>query len=382
VVVIGKTAKHFSNSVREKLLLPTFSRALRDPFVPARKSAIAAFKATAEFYSPSDIAGKILPTITLHTIDPSRDVREVTFSTINLFLEVLVKNSAEMPEPDPNDQSAAAMSAQFDPQSSSAQASESSNSQLDLMGTISSWAIQAAANKLLNNSISSSSTQEQKPLSNQSFDHKPPPAYTFQSETHSKPKNKTVSVGSGWSDDVFLDPADGNDDDITIASLSLSTKKGSSGTSQPQKSVGPQPVDSWSDFDGLNSPTNNQASKTRSLNFDLAIGDDFSDSAADLSFDPFQSISSSSDPVKPLAKASSQSKLSEDDLFADLTKKPYDPLGSRKLKSQQQQQQQASSSFAKPKPSSTAATSSSSSSSKKNASSSKSSDMWEDFLSK
>lgn len=98
VVVVGKLGKHLSSGARKKVLLPTFARALRDPFVPARKSAIAALRATMELYDPEEIAGRVLPVLAVHSIDPSKNVRDLAFSTIETCLTVLKEHSNAMPD--------------------------------------------------------------------------------------------------------------------------------------------------------------------------------------------------------------------------------------------------------------------------------------------
>jgi hypothetical protein len=55
-----------------QILVPGFCRALRDPFPPARISAIAALGVTAEYYDLGDIATKILPSIVCAAIDPEK----------------------------------------------------------------------------------------------------------------------------------------------------------------------------------------------------------------------------------------------------------------------------------------------------------------------
>jgi hypothetical protein len=71
-----------------QILVPGFCRALRDPFPPARISAIAALGVTAEYYDLGDIATKILPSIVCAAIDPekartTRACRAVTCSGSN-----------------------------------------------------------------------------------------------------------------------------------------------------------------------------------------------------------------------------------------------------------------------------------------------------------
>ena len=61
---------------RQKVLIPAFLRALRDPFPPARTAGVMGFLASAEFFSLKDCAVKILPALCTLTVDPQRKVRD------------------------------------------------------------------------------------------------------------------------------------------------------------------------------------------------------------------------------------------------------------------------------------------------------------------
>jgi len=82
---------HLPQHVRQKVLIPAFARAMRDPFPPARSSGILALTATQEFYSPEDAAMKILPSLSMLTIDPDK-LRETRLSndsaTYSLFFYI------------------------------------------------------------------------------------------------------------------------------------------------------------------------------------------------------------------------------------------------------------------------------------------------------
>lgn len=64
-----------STQTRHKVLIPAFTRALRDPFGPARVAGITAVITTSDFYKPSDVASRLLPPLCSLTLDPNRDVR-------------------------------------------------------------------------------------------------------------------------------------------------------------------------------------------------------------------------------------------------------------------------------------------------------------------
>ena len=61
---------------RQKVLISAFSRALKDPFSPSRSAGVSGLAATSKYYSPSDIAHRILPSLCPMALDPEKSVRE------------------------------------------------------------------------------------------------------------------------------------------------------------------------------------------------------------------------------------------------------------------------------------------------------------------
>ena len=66
----------FTIQTRQKVLVSAFSRALKDPFPPSRTAGIGGLAMTSKFYTPSDIATRILPSLCTMTVDPEKMVRE------------------------------------------------------------------------------------------------------------------------------------------------------------------------------------------------------------------------------------------------------------------------------------------------------------------
>ena len=58
------------------MLSSAFLRGIRDPFVPAKMAALGGLCATSSLYTPSDMATKIIPAVSVVLIDPNKDVRE------------------------------------------------------------------------------------------------------------------------------------------------------------------------------------------------------------------------------------------------------------------------------------------------------------------
>ena len=78
-------------------MISAFSRALRDPFPPARQAGVLALAATHNYYTLNDVASKIIPPLALSTRDPEKGVRDQAFKAIKLFVAKLEKVS-EHPE--------------------------------------------------------------------------------------------------------------------------------------------------------------------------------------------------------------------------------------------------------------------------------------------
>jgi len=88
-ICIAKMANYFSKDTRDKVLIPAFARSLKDPFPRTRIAGLMSLAATQIYYNKEDCATKVLPVISLLTIDPDKEVRDTAFKTINQFLENL-----------------------------------------------------------------------------------------------------------------------------------------------------------------------------------------------------------------------------------------------------------------------------------------------------
>uniref|UniRef100_A0AC34FPF9 Protein kinase domain-containing protein n=1 Tax=Panagrolaimus sp. ES5 TaxID=591445 RepID=A0AC34FPF9_9BILA len=92
-ICLGKIGCYIDPSQRQKVLISAFSRALKDPFPPARMSGVLALGATQQFYTLNEVATKILPALSLLTVDPEKQVRDQGFKALKGFLEKLEKAS-------------------------------------------------------------------------------------------------------------------------------------------------------------------------------------------------------------------------------------------------------------------------------------------------
>ena len=74
---------------RQKILISAFARSLKDPFPPARIAGITGLASTNQYYTPGDVANKILPTLCPMTIDKEKSVREQVQSLMKLLIIII-----------------------------------------------------------------------------------------------------------------------------------------------------------------------------------------------------------------------------------------------------------------------------------------------------
>jgi SCY1-like protein 1 len=101
IICLGRTAHTIDDqSQRDSMLLPCFMKALQDPFPPARAAALRGVTycltpATIRlpegqtYWSPADIARKVIPAASYSTLDAADDNREAAFACIDACLKVL-----------------------------------------------------------------------------------------------------------------------------------------------------------------------------------------------------------------------------------------------------------------------------------------------------
>ncbi|KAI8070584.1 armadillo-type protein [Gilbertella persicaria] len=119
-ICLGKIAKHLSDSTRKKVLVPAFTRSLRDGFYHARVAALMALHATAEYYDAQECATRIVPAISLTLVDKEkyiyiyikrmslhdiqlmyfllRPVRDQAFRVMQSFIQRIQEFAEKMPE--------------------------------------------------------------------------------------------------------------------------------------------------------------------------------------------------------------------------------------------------------------------------------------------
>ncbi|KAG6857787.1 hypothetical protein H0H87_004203 [Tephrocybe sp. NHM501043] len=97
-ILIGRLGPTLGYHTKKKVLVPAFSRAIRDTFVHARVAGLMAFMATIDCFEVEDMANKVIPNIAFAMIDKEKLVRDQAFKAIELFVKRLESHAATMPE--------------------------------------------------------------------------------------------------------------------------------------------------------------------------------------------------------------------------------------------------------------------------------------------
>ncbi|KAL1930747.1 hypothetical protein VTP01DRAFT_10909 [Rhizomucor pusillus] len=97
-ICLGKIAKNLNDATRRKVLIPAFTRGLRDGFFHARVAALMALSATADFYDPQECALRVIPSISQVLLDKEKPVRVQAFRAMQLFINRVQEHADTMPE--------------------------------------------------------------------------------------------------------------------------------------------------------------------------------------------------------------------------------------------------------------------------------------------
>ncbi|KAJ8295338.1 putative inactive serine/threonine-protein kinase scy1 [Rhodotorula toruloides] len=97
-ILLSRLSRHLQTSTQRKVLIPAFARALRDPFVHARIAGLMALMATCEVFEKEDLAGKVIPAMSICLVDREKTVRDQAFKAIDMFVKKCESLTASMPE--------------------------------------------------------------------------------------------------------------------------------------------------------------------------------------------------------------------------------------------------------------------------------------------
>jgi SCY1-like protein 1 len=97
-VLLGNLAPQLPDATCKKVLLNAFTRALKDPFPPARAAGLRAVLSTAKHHGAEDVAGRVIPMVGPLCVDPVQEVRSSALQCLEQFLDTLQKHSRELEE--------------------------------------------------------------------------------------------------------------------------------------------------------------------------------------------------------------------------------------------------------------------------------------------
>ncbi|KAF9559894.1 ARM repeat-containing protein [Agrocybe pediades] len=95
-ILIGRLGPSLGYNTKRKVLVPAFSRALKDPFVHCRVAGLMAFMATIDCYEIPELASKVIPCMAFTLVDPEKLVRDQAFKALELFVKRLEEHASKM----------------------------------------------------------------------------------------------------------------------------------------------------------------------------------------------------------------------------------------------------------------------------------------------
>ncbi|KAF8320793.1 hypothetical protein DL93DRAFT_2073508 [Clavulina sp. PMI_390] len=97
-ILIGRLAPNLSATTQRKVLIPAFSRALKDAFVHARVAGLMALMATIQLYEAEELATKVIPSMSFTLVDKEKLVRDQSSKAMDLFIKKIEAHAQMMPE--------------------------------------------------------------------------------------------------------------------------------------------------------------------------------------------------------------------------------------------------------------------------------------------
>lgn len=97
-ILLGRLVPHLSVSTRKKVLIPAFSRSLKDQFVHARVAGLMALMATGDSFDHEDCARQVLPAVSPCMVDKEKLVRDQADKAMKMFLEKVESGRVGMPD--------------------------------------------------------------------------------------------------------------------------------------------------------------------------------------------------------------------------------------------------------------------------------------------
>ncbi|CDS00810.1 hypothetical protein [Sporisorium scitamineum] len=97
-ILLGRLVPYLSVSTRKKVLIPAFSRSLKDQFVHARVAGLMALMATGDSFDHEDCARHVLPAVTPCMVDKEKLVRDQADKAVKMFFQKVESGRVGMPD--------------------------------------------------------------------------------------------------------------------------------------------------------------------------------------------------------------------------------------------------------------------------------------------
>ncbi|KAF9792518.1 ARM repeat-containing protein [Thelephora terrestris] len=97
-ILVGRLGPTLGYNTKRKVLVPAFTKALKDPFLHARVAGLMGFMATIDCFEIDELASKVIPSMSFTLVDPEKLVRDQAFKALTLFTKKLEEHAATMPE--------------------------------------------------------------------------------------------------------------------------------------------------------------------------------------------------------------------------------------------------------------------------------------------
>jgi SCY1-like protein 1 len=71
-ILIGRLGPSLGYNTKRKILVPAFTKAIKDPFVHARVAGLMAFMATLDCFEVEELASKVIPNMSFSLLDKEK----------------------------------------------------------------------------------------------------------------------------------------------------------------------------------------------------------------------------------------------------------------------------------------------------------------------
>ncbi|KAI0093158.1 ARM repeat-containing protein [Irpex rosettiformis] len=151
-ILIGRIGPNLGYNTKRKVLVPAFTRALKDPFVHCRVAGLMSLMATIDSFEVEELATKVIPNMAFTLVDKEKLVRDQGFKAVTLFVKKLEEHAATLPEtanPEGENPILASLSPPTPGQSTLV------NSAAGAAGALAGWAISSIGKKLTTSDLQS-----------------------------------------------------------------------------------------------------------------------------------------------------------------------------------------------------------------------------------